>query len=306
MTTKPSYDWRKDLASIYEERDLAPKKKELTSEDIEKNLRLSSAIYEDVRKEITTKEPFPKYPTGLRDLDEILWGLHKREIVAIGARTSVGKSAFGLQLTKQLIDANNMVVYFSLEMSKEQLVQRLLSNVSEIDGSELRKGMKEEELKEKEGIFRTWIDEVKLLIDDEYGFSFDSVTKICHLMKPDFVVLDYIQMVRTEHGQTKKDAIDNFLIDMKQLCRELNFGVIILSQLNRKGEEQADLTTFKGSGVLEEHPDTCLILTWDQEQDSYSIHVKKQRHGPVGSVNVVFKPEFSMFKDTLMGSIYEK
>ena len=253
-------------------------------------------IYETVREDVLNRGTEPKYKIGLKELDEILWGVHKKELLAIGARTSHGKSAFAVNLTKEIVDVgNNRVIYFSLEMSKEQLLERLFCNICGVNNIGLRQGKKKDEFIEKENTFKAWIENAHLLIDDKYGFSFNKMVEICEIIKPDFIIVDYIQMISTYSYRSKLEAIEEYIRKLKELSLEMNFGTILLSQMNRSGGETPGIANFKWAAVIEEHSDTCLILDWDNEE--FNVKIVKQRHGGLGDVKLKFLPQYSRFED---------
>ena len=217
--------------------------------------------------------------------------------MCIGARTSHGKSAFAINMTKWLADKSQTIAYFSLEMNSEQLVERLMSNFSEIDNRALREGKATVEVEAKEGMFLSWLEDMKLLIDDQYGYNFNNIVEIVENIKPDFVIIDYIQMISTQGYRSKLDAIEEYIRKLKQLSLEYNFGAIVLSQLNRTAEGDPSMSKLKWAGVLEEHSDTVILLNWKWEVNEFHINIAKQRHGECGSTVVKFKPEFSKFID---------
>ena len=254
------------------------------------NLKHLSEIYKDVQKDISVRGTVPKHQTGLIDLDEILWGLHKRELMIIGGKSSQGKSDFALNIIKNLVDEHRRIIYFSLEMSKEQLVERLLSNFCVIDNQLLRRGLAKEAISAKENSFIEWIDDIKLLIDDSCGYYFDTVLDVCNNIKPEFIVIDYIQMISIRGHKSKLEAIEDYVRRLKQYANENNVGIILLSQLNKEGD-------LKWAGVLREHPDTVLLLNWDWEKQEYIVTIDKQRHGEIGKIKLEYLPQYSLFKD---------
>ena len=264
-----------------------------TSMDLKPLLQIWKGVYEDIQTRGTT----PKYPIGLKTIDDVIWGLHKRELLTLGARTSHGKSALALNMAAALADRGQRVVYFSLEMSKEQLVERLLANFCHIDNRWLRHGLAKSQVEGTKDTFEGLIEGLKLLIDDQYGYSFESVVKICDIVRPDFVFLDYIQMVSSKGFRSKLDAIEEYVRKFKQLSNEMNFGAILVSQINRDGEGKMTMANLKGAGVLEEHSDTVILLQWDWNANEYEVRVDKQRHGEVKTVHIGFQPEFFKFSD---------
>jgi replicative DNA helicase len=256
-----------------------------------------SEILDNVLGNIYNRGEEPRYPIGLRELDEKLWGLHKKELLVIGGRTSLGKSSLALQMAVYLADNHNRVGYFSLEMSKEQLVERIISLIYGINNLSLRKGLAKEQVKKHEAVLREYLPSMKLLIDDEHGYDFDKIVTICEELKFDFVFMDYIQMVSVRKFKSKIEAIDEYVRKFKELCKTLNMGGVLVSQINREGEGSPSLSTLKGSGTLEEHPDAVILIDWDKKNDIYKIKIEKQRHGECGEVLVDFVKENFRFRD---------
>ena len=262
-----------------------------------------SEIWENLRQDIMTRTETPKFPIGLKSLDEILWGIHKKELTVIGARTSQGKSAFSIFLTKNLADNGNRIIYFSLEMSKEQILERLLTQILLINNLDLRKGHAKDEVIEREKIFQGWMNKAKLLIDASYGYNFDHLVRIVEIIRPDFVFIDYIQMISTKGFKSKHDAIEEYIRRIKELSVEHNFGAIVISQVNRTGVEGAEMQHLKGAGVLEEHADSVIMLKWDwsrEDPNKFVFDIKKQRHGEVkNGIILDFLPQHSIFKERI-------
>ena len=262
-----------------------------------KSIRPLAEIYGDVKKDIASRTGEIPYKTGLSELDDLLWGIHKKEVMVIGARTSHGKSAMAIQIAKNLSDCGNSVVYFSLEMSKEQLMERLVSNMLMINNVDLKRGLAMQKLLDGEKIFQDWLNHASLYIDDVNGYDFNRIIDVCKLTNPDFVVVDYVQMVHTKGYVSKLDALEDFVKEIKRLSQERNFGAILLSQINRDGIDRPYMHHLKGAGVIEEHPDVVMLLHWKWDKDQYNIYVEKNRHGAVGHVKVKFEPWYSKFSD---------
>ncbi len=261
-----------------------------------------SKIWKDLEQNIMEREQSPKFPIGLSELDRVMWGLHKKELLTIGARTSMGKSAMAIFMAKQIVEKmGQRVVYFSLEMSKEQILERLFTNICKVNNLDLRRGKARGPVIAQKRIFEDWIAGANLLIDDKYGFSYESTMKVCDIIQPDFIVVDYIQMVSAKGFRSKLDAIEEYVRMLKQLSIQMNFGVILLSQLNRMGGENGNMNNFKHAGVLEEHSDTCLTLKWDysrEDKGKYIVNIEKQRHGEVeNGIEIDFIPQYSDFKN---------
>lgn len=260
-------------------------------------------IWDTLKGDLMDRQNSPKYPIGLTDIDSVLWGLHKKELVTIGARTSHGKTAFAINMVKELADKGNRIIYFSLEMSKESLLERLFCNICEVDNIELRQGRAKQDVLNNEKIFLNWLQSSKILIEDRYGYNFNNIVNICETIQPDFVFVDYIQMISTIGYRSKVDAIEEYVRKIKELAVLKNFGVILISQINRHGAENPGMQYLKWSGVLEEHSDVVMTLKWawntEKFKYEYFVNIEKQRHGEVKNVELEFLPQYSKFKDAL-------
>lgn len=261
-----------------------------------KKLTPVSEILETVLKNIEERSDKPTYPTGLKDLDDLLWGLHKKELLIMGARTSQGKSSLALQFALNLAQRGQKVAYFSLEMSQEQLVERMIAYHTRINNRAIRHGIAKAQLRSHYDSLRKFSQGLKLLID-EGGYLFEEIVEVCEVLNFDFVFIDYIQMVSSKGYRSKLEAIDEYVRKLKELSKVLNFGGVIVSQVNREGVGGMGLEHLKGSGTLEEHPDTVLLMEWDWDKKEYWIRVEKQRHGECGKVEVNYEPEYYTFTD---------
>ena len=271
-----------------------------------KSLTPSIEIFKTLKEDLKNRTGEIKFKTGIDDLDQILWGLHKKELLVYGARTSQGKSCFAVHCAKHLVDSNQSVLYFSLEMSKEQLLERFLSSVCDIDANLLRTGKALELVNERGTVFAKWIDRVNLYIDDTNGMHFDKIIYIVKLTRPDFVIVDYVQMISTKGFKDKLSAMEDFIKEIHNLGKKKNFGTILISQINRQGADRPYLENLKGAGMLEEHPDTVILAQWNWEKDEYTMWVEKQRHGMTGKLNVKFEPQFSRFSNDTPPPIQRK
>lgn len=255
-----------------------------------------SEILETVLTTIENRSSSPAFPTGLKELDDKLWGLHKKELLIMGARTSQGKSSLALQFALNLASQGQKVAYFSLEMSKEQMVERMIAHHTRINNRLIRHGLAKVQLKNCYSSLRSYSQGLKLLID-ESGYAFEEIVEICEALKFDFVFIDYIQMVSMKGYKSKLEAIDEYVRKFKELAKVLDFGGIIVSQVNREGVGDMGIQHLKGSGTLEEHPDTVLLMEWDWDSKDYWIRIEKQRHGECGKVQVNYEPEYFAFSD---------
>ena len=254
-------------------------------------------IYTDLKPELLQRDGTVKHPTGLHELDRATFGMWKRELMVMGARPGQGKSMLALHLAKTLADNNQKVIFFSLEMSKESLCERLITNICEINNLDLREGVAHDLIEERSKLFLDWAENVKLLIDDRNGHSFQKIVQVVKEITPDWVFVDYVQLISMKGFKDKLSALEEFVKELHRMGKHNNFGTILVSQLNRQGVDHSGVHHLKAGGILEEHADQVWLLDWDKLKNEYLIRVEKNRHGAMARVNVSFKPQYSMFED---------
>ena len=252
-------------------------------------------------------------PTGFIDLDYKTSGMQPSDLVLIAARPSMGKTAFVLNLVDHVSVRKGLpCMVFSLEMSKEQLVNRMLAMESNVDSQKLRTGSLTDSdwdaVVEGIGI----IGNSKLLIDDTPGISITELRSKCRKMKLEYglsmVIIDYLQLM-TGSGRTgdnRQQEISEISRSLKALARELNAPVIALSQLSRACESRQDhrpmLSDLRESGAIEQDADIVMFLYRDdyynkdtETPNIAEVIIAKQRNGPIGTVNLLWQPEFTKF-----------
>ena len=253
-------------------------------------------------------------PTGFIDLDYKLSGLQPSDMILVAARPSMGKTAFVLNIAQYAAFHENMATaIFSLEMSKEQLVNRLFSLESQVDAQSLRTGnMKDsdwEKLIEGAGV----IGQSKLIIDDTPGISISELRSKCRKYKLehglDIIIIDYLQLMTGSVGkssESRQQEVSDISRQLKGLARELNVPVVSLSQLSRAVESRPDkrpmLSDLRESGAIEQDADVVMFIYRDEYYNKDSefkkqaeIIIAKQRNGPVGTVNLAWLGEYTKF-----------
>lgn len=269
---------------------------------------------ERIEKASKSKGTVTGIPTGFIDLDYKLSGLQPSDLVLVAARPSMGKTAFVLNIAQYVaFKKNKCVAIFSLEMSKEQLVNRLFSLESQVDAQALRTGnMKDsdwEKLIEGAGI----IGQSKLIIDDTPGISISELRSKCRKYKLehglDIIIIDYLQLMTGSVGrssESRQQEISEISRSLKGLARELNVPVVALSQLSRAVESRPDkrpmLSDLRESGAIEQDADVVMFIYRDEyyHKDSEfkkqaEIIIAKQRNGPVGTVHLAWLGEYTKF-----------
>ena len=269
---------------------------------------------ERIEKASKSKGTVTGIPTGFIDLDYKLSGLQPSDLVLIAARPSMGKTAFVLNIAQYIaFKKDRSVAIFSLEMSKEQLVNRLFSLESQVDAQAIRTGnMKDsdwEKLIEGAGI----IGKSRLIIDDTPGISISELRSKCRKYKLeyglDLIIIDYLQLMTGSVGksqESRQQEISEISRSLKGLARELNVPVVALSQLSRAVESRPDkrpmLSDLRESGAIEQDADVVMFIYRDEYYNKDSefkkqaeIIIAKQRNGPVGTVNLAWLGEYTKF-----------
>ena len=251
-------------------------------------------------------------PTGFMDLDYKMSGLQNSDFILVAARPSMGKTALVLNIAQYVAFHENLATaIFSLEMSKEQLVNRLFSLESRVDAQILRSGNLNDSDWEKLIEGADVIGKSHLIIDDTPGISISELRSKCRKYKLEhdlkLIIIDYLQLM-TGSGRTdsRQQEISDISRSLKGLARELNVPVIALSQLSRAVEQRPDhrpmLSDLRESGAIEQDADVVMFIYRDdyynKDTDMKNIAeiiIAKQRNGPIGTVKLAWLPEYTKF-----------
>ncbi|OLS03431.1 replicative DNA helicase [Tissierella creatinophila] len=250
--------------------------------------------------------------TGFIDMDIKLSGLQKSDLVLLAARPSMGKTALGINMvTNSALKAKAKVAVFSLEMSKEQLVQRMIAATAHVDLQKIISGRLDEE--EWLNIINSMgpLSAAEVYIDDTAGISLMEMKAKCRRLKIekglDLVVIDYLQLMQMEGRQeSRQQEISSISRGLKALAKEMDCPVVALSQLSRAPELRADhrpiLSDLRESGAIEQDADVVLFLYRDdyynedsEKKNIGEVIIAKHRNGPTGTLELVFKKEFTKF-----------
>ena len=251
--------------------------------------------------------------TGFYDLDYKTSGLQPSDLILIAARPSMGKTAFVLNLAQYMCVRNHVpTAIYSLEMSTDQLVNRILSMESKVDSQSMRTGTLQpadwEKLIESAGVIST----APLIIDDTPGISITELRSKCRKYKLEndlgLVIIDYLQLMTggSRKQESRQQEISEISRSLKALAREINAPVIALSQLSRACETRPDhrpmLSDLRESGAIEQDADVVMFLYRDdyynKDTDKKNISeviIAKQRNGPIGTVELVWLPNYTKF-----------
>jgi replicative DNA helicase len=262
------------------------------------------------------KEHVTGVPTGFADLDRLTAGLQKADFIIIAGRPSTGKTAFALNVVQQVaVETGRAALVFSLEMSKEQLVQRLLCSEARVDSHRVRTGYLETGDWKRIGAAAGRLADAPLFIDDTANLSVLEARAKARRIRAEhgleLVVIDYLQLMQGRwRAENRQQEISEISRSLKALAKELEVPVVALSQLSRAVEARGDslprLSDLRESGALEQDADVIVFLhrpglykenPADAEKNLTDVIIGKQRNGPTDKIQLVFKPEYTRFED---------
>ena len=251
-------------------------------------------------------------PTGFHDLDVMTAGLQNSDFIVIAGRPSMGKSALAISMLEYAgVIKKVPCAYFSLEMSKNQLAQRMLCSIAGVDAHKVRTGFLSQTDWPKLVTAAGKLSESPIFIDDTPGISVLELRAKARRLKSrhdiQMIVLDYMQLMRGGYSsENRQQEISEISRSMKALARELDIPVVAISQLSRAVEQRADhrplLSDLRESGAIEQDADVVMLLLreeyyvpTEENKGIAEVIVAKQRHGPVGSVKLAFLAEYTKF-----------
>ncbi len=313
IISQESYDAKEDAITITE-------KAEKEIFNIIQHKENSYALIKDVlvdtfdnlEKLASQEEGIIGIPSGFADLDSKTLGFLPGQLVIVAARPAMGKSAFALNiLTNAAIKSNKSVVYFSLEMGKEELVNRILSAEAMVDSSKIRSGKLEDEdwisLTNASGT----LSEAKIILDDSAGFSPIELRARCRKLKMEYdiglVVIDYLQLMDSSKNNASRQAdISEISRSLKVLAREIGVPIIALSQLSRAPEQRPDhrpmLSDLRESGSIEQDADMVMFLYRDDyynpdtdKKNVAEVILAKNRAGSTGTAELLWLGQYTKF-----------
>ena len=276
---------------------------------------------ENIEKLQRGGESITGVPSGFKDLDELTAGFQKSDLIIVAARPSMGKTAFVLNIAQNAaLDKNVPVAFFSLEMSKESLVQRLLTSEGRVDAQRLRKGKLHDDEFVRLGRAAGMLSHAPIWIDDTPGISLLEMRSKARRLKTDndigLIVVDYLQLMNAPSNQESRQQEISFISrSLKGLARELKVPVVALSQLSRAPEQRTgenkrpQLSDLRESGAIEQDADLVMFIYRQEmydgpvDKDGNSLEgraeiiVGKQRNGPTGFVNLYFNKTYTRFEN---------
>ena len=260
------------------------------------------------------REEFIGIPTGISALDEITTGLNKSDLIIVGARPGMGKTSFALNLARNVaINQNKTVAFFALEMSREQLVNRLISSEAKVSSKKLRVGNLTPEEWSRIAAASAVLCKAPMYFDDTSNITVPEMkARLRRLKKVDFVVIDYLQLMHSaRRSENRVQEVTEITRSLKIMAKELNIPLMVCAQLSRSTERQANhrptLADLRESGSIEQDADQVLFLYRDEyyknekenptevEMGTSEVIVAKNRHGELGTVKLAWFGEFTKF-----------
>jgi len=282
---------------------------------VKQSFKTLERLYE--KKELVTG-----VPSGFKELDQMTAGFQPSDLIIVAGRPSMGKTAFCLNVAQYAaIEKRTPVAVFSLEMSKEQLVIRMLCSEAHVEGTRLRTGFLSEGDWPRLTIAAGNLSEAPIFIDDTAALSVLELRAKARRLKADqglgMVIIDYLQLMK---GRTKAESrqqeISEISRSLKAVAKELNIPVIAVSQLSRRTEERTgmrpQLSDLRESGAIEQDADLILFLYRDEvynrsednpNRGKAEVIIGKQRNGPTGKIELAFLSKFTTFKDLYKGDV---
>ncbi len=287
-----------------------------TNESLEHIGTIILKVFDRLTELSETDSDIAGLSTGLHDLDKFINGLNKSDLMLLAARPAMGKTSLALNIALNVAKKypKKTVAFFSLEMSKEQLVTRLLSNESFVDNKKLTTGQLTTEEWTKIGIASSALAQTDIRVDDNPSLSVAEMNAKCRRIDDlALVVIDYLQLMtsagtKTAANENRQQIVSDISRSLKIMAKELNVPILCLSQLSRANESRQDkrpmLSDLRESGAIEQDADEVLFIYRDDyynknspEQNVAEVIVAKNRHGEVGTVKLQWLPQFTTFAD---------
>ena len=286
--------------------------------------------YAKIEERYQNKDKLTGTPTAFYDLDAMTNGLQKSDLIILAARPAMGKTSFALNIAQNVaLKANVPVAIFSLEMSKEQLVQRLLCSEAEVDTQRLKTGNMQAKDWEKLAVAMDAFSQAPIYIDDTAGCTITDLRAKCRRLAMaeknlGLIVIDYLQLIEGSGREDRLQQISGISRGLKILAKELNVPIISLSQLSRAVEGRQDkrpqLSDLRDSGSIEQDADIVMFIYRDEyyknanedeemaekaaNKGEAEIIIAKHRNGPVGTVKLLFQSNITKFKNPIKTDVF--
>lgn len=272
-------------------------------------------VYDRLNELAMSGSDIPGLSTGFRDLDKKIGGLNKTDLILIAARPGMGKTSIALNIALNVAKKNpeRTIAFFSLEMSREQLVMRLLSNESFVDNKSLLTGQLSEDEWNKLGLASSALSQTDIRVDDNPSITVAEMNAKCRRIDNlGLILIDYLQLMTSAGGGKQSDnrvqVVSEISRALKIMAKELGVPVICLSQLSRANESRSDkrpmLSDLRESGAIEQDADEVIFLYRDdyynensEEKNVAECIVAKNRHGETGTIKLQWLPQYTTFAD---------
>jgi replicative DNA helicase len=276
--------------------------------------KLMDVVYKELEELYTRDDEMTGVPTGFYDLDKLTNGLQPGNLVILAGRPAMGKTSFALNIAQNAATRGKTVAVFSLEMSSNQLVQRMISYEAEVQGQKLQNGSFSADDWQRLAAVGDNLAKMKIFIDDTSSIPVMEIRGKCrrlHANKDhglDLIIIDYLQLMDNKRIDNREQQISDISRNLKGLAKELNLPVIALSQLNRSVEQRSEKrpmpSDLRESGAIEQDADLILFIYRDEvyhenttDKGIAEIIVAKHRAGPTGTVRLAFQKEFTKFRN---------
>lgn len=287
---------------------------ERTNDDFKPINQVLMDTYDMIESIYSNKSDVTGVTTGFKDLNKKINGLQRTDLILVAARPAMGKTAFALNLVQNAaIKGNASVAVFSLEMSKEQLAQRMIAAQSNVELKKMKTGTLNDADWPRIISAMAVMSDAKIFIDDTPGIKINELRSKCRKLKMeqglDLVMIDYLQLMESDSKkESRQQEISKISRSLKILAKELDCPVVALSQLSRAPEQRADhrpvLSDLRESGAIEQDADIVMFLYRDEyyhsdseKKDLAEIIIAKNRHGETGSVELVWMGSIQRFGD---------
>lgn len=288
-----------------------------TVKGLKSSKELVASVFEQIEQRMENKELVTGVPTGYYQFDEYTAGLQPSDLIIVAGRPSMGKTAFALNVAMRSAAMHGVpTAIFSLEMSMEQLMQRMLCSWAKVDLSRLRRGRLDDGDWSRLYDAANNLSPAPIFIDDTAALTTMEMRARCRRLKAEhglgLVVVDYLQLMRaSRHIDSREQEISDISRSLKALAKELHLPVVALSQLNRKVEERSDkrpmMSDLRESGAIEQDADVIIFLyraaaykrkeELTPEDNVAEVIIGKQRNGPTGMVKLTFFKEYTAFEN---------
>lgn len=268
------------------------------------------------------KEEYKGAPTGFSDLDKVMTGLNKSDLIIVGARPAMGKTSFALNMATNVALKGKKVLFFSLEMQNEQLAERVLSTQARVLSTKMRTGEISDDEWDRIGKTTALLSKCELYFDDTSNMTVPEMkSRIRRLKNVDAVFVDYLQLMTSrERSESRNQEVTAITRNLKLMAKDLNIPVVVLAQLSRATEgrgksHRPQLSDLRESGSIEQDADIVIMLYRDEYYDGekddddeeeaapapsvnkVELIIAKNRHGPTTTVEAMWNGDYTLFSD---------